>query len=98
MGWHPSGEKAQKVMRNHSTIQVHVSVAWRTPQFWLLWLVLWLNVTAGIGILGMASPMLQEIFAGKLLSQDLSWNELKWRTVEADCDDGRRIHRPAQFV
>ncbi|PQH13258.1 OFA family MFS transporter [Raoultella ornithinolytica] len=76
MGWHPSGEKAQKVMRNHSTIQVHVSVAWRTPQFWLLWLVLWLNVTAGIGILGMASPMLQEIFAGKLLSQDLSWNEL----------------------
>jgi len=64
------------VMRNHSTIQVHVSVAWRTPQFWLLWLVLWLNVTAGIGILGMASPMLQEIFAGKLLSQDLSWNEL----------------------
>jgi hypothetical protein len=62
-------------MRNHSTIQVHVSVAWRTPQFWLLWLVLWLNVTAGIGILGMASPMLQEILP-ESYSQDLSWNEL----------------------
>lgn len=76
MGWHPSGNKAEKVLRNNPTIQVHVSVAWKTPQFWLLWLVLWLNVTAGIGILGMASPMLQEIFAGKLLSTDLSWREL----------------------
>jgi MFS family permease len=76
MGWHPSGEKAEKILRNNPTIQVHVSVAWRTPQFWLLWLVLWLNVTAGIGILGMASPMLQEIFAGKLLATDLSWHEL----------------------
>lgn len=55
---------------------MHVRVACRTPQFWLLWMVLWLNVTAGIGILGMASPMLQEIFAGKLLSLDLSWHEL----------------------
>lgn len=62
MGWHPSGEKAQKTIRNNPTIQVHVRVACRTPQFWLLWMVLWLNVTAGIGILGMASPMLQEIF------------------------------------
>lgn len=76
MGWHPSGDKAEKVLRSNPTIQVHVSVAWKTPQFWLLWLVLWLNVTAGIGILGMASPMLQEIFAGKLLSTDLSWREL----------------------
>lgn len=76
MGWHPSGEKAQKTIRNNPTIQVHVRVACRTPQFWLLWMVLWLNVTAGIGILGMASPMLQEIFAGKLLSLDLSWHEL----------------------
>lgn len=76
MGWYPSGEKAQKVIRCHSTIQVHVNVACRTPQFWLLWLVLWLNVTAGIGLLGMASPMLQEIFAGKLLSLDLSRHEM----------------------
>jgi MFS family permease len=44
-----------------------VSVAWRTPQFWLLWAVLCLNVSAGIGVLGMASPMLQEVFGGKLI-------------------------------
>nr|VUD30328.1 Oxalate/formate antiporter [Raoultella sp. NCTC 9187] len=31
MGWHPAGEKALKVMSAHSTVQVHVSVAWRTP-------------------------------------------------------------------
>ncbi|MFN5863473.1 MAG: OFA family MFS transporter, partial [Pseudanabaena sp.] len=33
-----------------------------TPQFWLLWIVLCTNVTAGIGILSQASPMIQEIF------------------------------------
>lgn len=76
MGWHPVGAKAQQAISKQPTVQVHVSVAWRTPQFWLLWLVLWLNVTAGIGILGMASPMLQEIFAGKLLSLNLGWQEL----------------------
>ena len=36
--------------------------AWKTPQFWLLWAVLCLNVSAGIGIVGMASPMMQEVF------------------------------------
>jgi MFS family permease len=41
-------------------------MAWRTPQFWLLWGVLCMNVTAGIGVLGQASPMIQEIFAGKV--------------------------------
>ncbi len=46
---------------------VSVSQAWRTPQFWLLWSVLCLNVSAGIGIIGMSSPMLQEVFGGKLI-------------------------------
>ena len=82
MGWHPVGVKAQQAISKQPTVQVHVSVAWRTPQFWLLWLVLWLNVTAGIGILGMASPMLQEIFAGKLLSLDLGWQELNTEQVK----------------
>jgi MFS family permease len=45
---------------------VPVNVAWRTPQFWLLWGVLCLNVTAGIGVLGMASPMIQEVFRGRI--------------------------------
>jgi MFS family permease len=44
-----------------------VSRAWRTPQFWLLFTVLWMNVSAGIGVIGMASPMLQEVFGGKLI-------------------------------
>jgi MFS family permease len=50
-----------------TTRHVHVRQAWRLPQFWLLWGVLCLNVSAGIGVLGMASPMLQEIFGGKLI-------------------------------
>jgi hypothetical protein len=45
---------------------VLVEVAWRTPQFWLLWGVLCMNVTAGIGVLGQASPMIQEIFPGRV--------------------------------
>jgi MFS family permease len=45
---------------------VHLDKAWKTPQFWLIWAVLCLNVSAGIGVIGMASPMLQDIF-GPLL-------------------------------
>ena len=45
---------------------VAVDVAWGTPQFWLLWGVLCMNVTAGIGVLGQASPMIQEIFSGRV--------------------------------
>ena len=45
---------------------VPVSVAWKTRQFWLLWAVLCLNVSAGIGVLGVASPMIQEIFKGRV--------------------------------
>jgi MFS family permease len=41
-------------------------VAWKTRQFWLLWAVLCLNVSAGIGVLGVASPMIQEIFKGRV--------------------------------
>ena len=43
--------------------------AHKTPQFWLVWAALCLNVSAGIGVIGMASPMLQEIFAGGLLGK-----------------------------
>jgi len=38
----------------------------RTRQFWLLWVVLCVNVTAGIGVLGQASPMIQEMFPGSI--------------------------------
>jgi MFS family permease len=59
-----------------TTRHVHASKVWGIPQFWLVWWVLCLNVTAGIGILGMASPLLQEIFGGQLLNLPLSFNEL----------------------
>ncbi len=43
---------------------VSVEQAVRTPQFYLIWTIVLLNVTAGLGVLGQASPMIQEIFAG----------------------------------
>jgi MFS family permease len=49
---------------------VHLNVAWRTPQFWLIWGVLCTNVTAGIAVIAMASPMLQEVFGPRLLGLD----------------------------
>jgi MFS family permease len=61
-GWTPS-VKPQKLV---TQANVAVDVAWRTRQFWLLWVVLCMNVTAGIGVLGQASPMIQEIFAGRV--------------------------------
>ena len=48
----------------------------RTPQFWLLWGVLCLNVSAGIGVIGMASPMLQEVFGGQLSAYPVALAEL----------------------
>jgi MFS family permease len=60
-GWTPPATSQQKMItRNH----VHIDQALKTPQFYLIWLVLFLNVTAGIGILGQASVMIQESFKG----------------------------------
>jgi MFS family permease len=72
-GWTPPPPKERKMMTDK---HVHVNVAIKTPQFWLMWWVLCLNVSAGIGIIGMASPMLQEIFAGKLIGVDTIFNNL----------------------
>ena len=61
--WKPAGytpsNTSQKLI---TTANVALDQAWRTPQFWLLWVVLCFNVTAGIGILEQASPMIQEMF------------------------------------
>lgn len=64
-GWSPPGAAARAALRPAGT-NVHVDQALRTPQFWLLWAVLCLNVTAGIGVLGAASPMIQEMFPGRI--------------------------------
>jgi MFS family permease len=61
-GWSPSAHPQRLVTQ----ADVAVDVAWRTPQFWLLWVVLCMNVTAGIGVLGQASPMIQEMFPGRI--------------------------------
>jgi MFS family permease len=71
-GWQPGAAKRGILLDRH----VSLDVAWRTKQFWLLWGVLCLNVAAGIGILGMASPLLQEVFGGRLLGVQVAFTEL----------------------
>ena len=67
-GWQPAGWTAPPQANAMITKrQVHVNQAWRTPQFWMLWVVLCMNVSAGIGVINMASPMLQEVFGGRLV-------------------------------
>src|ERR1700692_729910 len=77
-GWQPDGWTAPaKANAMITQRNVHLKDAHKTPQFWLIWWVLCLNVSAGIGVIGMASPMLQEIFAGKLIGlPDLGFNAL----------------------
>jgi len=62
-GWTPPAQGKAAISRFH----VDLKHAHKTPQFWLIWLVLLLNVSASIGIIGIASPMLQEIFGGRLI-------------------------------
>lgn len=64
VGWKPEGYVAPAQSANVMITRSHVSVdqAWKTPQFWLLWIVLCMNVSAGIGILGQASLMTQDMF------------------------------------
>jgi len=72
-GWRPAGWAPPAGDGGNSLItrrHVHLNEAWRTPQFWLIWGVLGLNVTAGIGVISMASPMFQDIFGAKLLGVD----------------------------
>jgi len=66
-GWAPAGYVAATNVRGKmiTTRNVLVGQAVKTQQFWLLWVVLFVNVTAGIGVLGQASLMIQEMFPGK---------------------------------
>ncbi|MEX5294053.1 OFA family MFS transporter [Kocuria sp. CPCC 205268] len=62
--WKPEGFDPSKVKSKALVTKNHVSArnAIRTPQFWLVWIVLFCNVTAGIGILEQAAPMIQDFF------------------------------------
>ena len=61
-GWTPPSNSHAMITKNH----VHLRDAHKTSAFWLLWIALCMNVSAGIGIIGAASPMLQETFGGAL--------------------------------
>ncbi len=76
--WKPSGwtPPARQEAAMITTRHVHVYRAPNTPQFWFLWTVLCLNVSAGIGVIGMASPMLQEVFGGRLIGAPGAVREL----------------------
>jgi MFS family permease len=66
-GWAPAGYVPRSTSDKLITAaQVNADEAIKTPQFWFVWAVLLLNVSAGIGVLQMASPMIQETFSGTI--------------------------------
>jgi len=78
-GWKPEGwtpPAAQTSNAMITTKHVHVKKVWGIPQFWLVWMVLCMNVSAGIGVIGMASPMLQEVFGGSLIGVAAKFKDL----------------------
>jgi len=69
-GWRPTGWAPPVGQQSNAMItphHVHLNRVWGIPQFWLIWGVLFTNVTAGIAVISMASPMLQDVFGAKLL-------------------------------
>jgi MFS family permease len=78
-GWKPKGWTPPVTQAGNAMItqrHVHVKKIWGIPQFWLIWLLLTMNVSAGIGVIGMASPMLQEVFGGALIDVPKRFSEL----------------------
>ena len=78
-GWKPAGWTPPVAQASNTMItqrHVHVKKVWGIPQFWLVWIVLCMNVSAGIGVIGMASPMLQEVFGGSLIGVAKKFGEL----------------------
>ncbi|WP_174624915.1 OFA family MFS transporter [Candidatus Methylobacter favarea] len=78
-GWKPAGWSLPAAHINNRMItqrHIHVKDVWRIKQFWLLWMVLCMNVSAGIGVIGMSSPMLQEVFGGRLIGVAKTYGEL----------------------
>lgn len=70
-GWQPEGYEPPREDEQSSMVtthDVHVDTALKTPQFWLLWWILCLNVTAGIGVLGQAAVMIRETFGPEVIA------------------------------
>lgn len=105
-GWKPAGwEPKEHVKPLVTNANVAVDVAWKTPQFWMLWVVLCMNVSAGIGILGQASPMIQDMFgvsaaAGAGYVGLLSLCNLGGRFFWSSCSDflGRKVTYCVYFI
>ena len=77
--WKPAGWTPPPVEASNALItqrHVHVRKVWGIPQFWLVWMVLCMNVSAGIGVIAVSSPMLQEVFGGRLIGSGLRFGEL----------------------
>ena len=77
-GWAPVGARTAGMLGGRS---VPLAAATRTRQFWLVWFVLLMNVSASIGIIGLASPMVQEMFGGQLFGVPVRFG---------DFDEGQR--------
>ena len=58
-GWSPETLTSKKMVTDND---VHIDQSLKTPQFWLIWIVLCMNVTAGIGVIGVGKTMINEIF------------------------------------
>ncbi len=85
-GWKPEGWTPPEAQTSNAMItehHVHVKKVWGIPQFWLVWIVLCMNVSAGIGVIGMASPMLQEIFGGSLIGVEAKFGDLNKEQLTA---------------
>ena len=85
-GWKPEGWTLPVAHVNNAMItqnHVHAKKVWGIPQFWLIWMVLCMNVSAGIGVIGMASPMLQEMFGGSLIGVAKKFGELDAKELAA---------------
>jgi len=77
--WQPKGWTPPAKQINNDMItphHVHLKNVFKIKQFWLLWGVLCMNVSAGIGVIGMSSPMLQEVFGGQLIGIAKTYNQL----------------------
>jgi MFS family permease len=78
-GWQPEGWTPPAKQINNAMItphHVHLKNVFKIKQFWLLWIVLCMNVSAGIGVIGMSSPMLQEVFGGQLIGVEKTYSQL----------------------
>ena len=77
--WQPEGWSAKPAQTGNRMItlrHIHVKHVFKIKQFWLLWGALCMNISAGIGVIGMSSPMLQEVFGGHLIGIDKTYAEL----------------------